>query len=196
MCFTVDPDEHLIQVPSPGRIRSLLNTTLSDLRSEQRTKPVPPETHGFVADIDPAFEQQIFDLPQRERIANVHHHREADDLGRTVEIAERIAHRGKLRIAPAPLKPVYSDNAGFPLVERPFVDAVLAAHIDLSLARLLFFQDRDDLFLGKPRTLHLPVSLSSDEHYISVAETQGLTSKKRLTICCSRKSGDFADSDG
>ena len=29
----------------------------------------------------PAFEQQIFDLSQRKRIPNVHHHREADDLG-------------------------------------------------------------------------------------------------------------------
>ncbi len=26
-------------------------------------------------------QQQIFDLPQRKRIADVHHHREADDLG-------------------------------------------------------------------------------------------------------------------
>ena len=27
------------------------------------------------------------------RVANIHHHREADDLGRTVEVAERIVHR-------------------------------------------------------------------------------------------------------
>jgi hypothetical protein len=34
-----------------------------------------------VANIDPTLEQQIFDLPQRERIADVEHHREADHLG-------------------------------------------------------------------------------------------------------------------
>ena len=36
---------------------------------------------------------------------------EADHHGRTVEITERIVHRWKLRIAPAQLKPIYSDNA-------------------------------------------------------------------------------------
>ena len=34
-----------------------------------------------MADIDAALKQQIFDLPQRERIADVEHDREADHLG-------------------------------------------------------------------------------------------------------------------
>jgi hypothetical protein len=38
-----------------------------------------------VADIDATFKQQIFDLPQRKRIPDVHHHREADYLRRTIE---------------------------------------------------------------------------------------------------------------
>ncbi len=71
----------------------MMNAPLSDLRGEHRTEPVPPEPHGFGADIDTALEQQIFDLSQRERITDVHHYREADHLRRTVEIAERIAHR-------------------------------------------------------------------------------------------------------
>jgi hypothetical protein len=58
-----------------------VNESLADRCGEQRTEPIPPEPHRFVAYIDPALEQQIFDLPQGQRIADVHHHREADDLG-------------------------------------------------------------------------------------------------------------------
>ncbi|MGA9541441.1 MAG: hypothetical protein WBQ77_10390, partial [Methyloceanibacter sp.] len=43
--------------------------------------------------------------------ADVHHHREADHLRRAVEITEGIAHRRRLRMPPARLKPIYSDNA-------------------------------------------------------------------------------------
>jgi len=42
----------------------MLNTPLSGRRRENRSESIPPEPHGFVTDIDPAFEQQIFDLPQ------------------------------------------------------------------------------------------------------------------------------------
>ena len=49
--------------------------------SEPRTEPVPPKTHGFVADTDTAPDQRIFDLSQGQRITDVHHHREADHLG-------------------------------------------------------------------------------------------------------------------
>ena len=89
----------------------MVNAPLADLRGEHRTEAVPPEPHRLVADIDPAFEQQIFNLPQRERIADVHHHREADHLGRAVEAAEGIAHRRRLWIAPSRLKPICFDNA-------------------------------------------------------------------------------------
>jgi hypothetical protein len=64
-----------------------------------------------VADVDPALEEQILDLPQRERIADVHHHREADDRRRAVEAAKGIAHRKTLRNAPPRLKPISSDDA-------------------------------------------------------------------------------------
>jgi hypothetical protein len=65
-----------------------------------------------VADIDATFKQQVFDLPQRQRIADVHHHREADYLGRTIEITKGIAHRWRLWNAPVRLKPICSDTAG------------------------------------------------------------------------------------
>ena len=35
---------------------------LADLGGEYRAEPVPPETDGFVADVDPAFVQKILDI--------------------------------------------------------------------------------------------------------------------------------------
>ena len=57
------------------------------------------------------LEQNILDLSQRQQIADIHHHNEADHLGRAVEITEGIAHRRRLRILARRLKPIYSDNA-------------------------------------------------------------------------------------
>jgi hypothetical protein len=82
----------------------MMNPAFPDFCGEHRTKPVPPETYCLVADIDAAFKQQVFDLPQRKRIPDVHHHREADYLGRTVEIPEGILHCRKLRNAAPRLK--------------------------------------------------------------------------------------------
>jgi hypothetical protein len=45
-----------------------------------------------MANIDDPFKQDVLDLAQRKRIANVHHDRQADHLGRTVEATERISH--------------------------------------------------------------------------------------------------------
>jgi hypothetical protein len=64
-----------------------------------------------VADIDTALEQQIFYLSQGQRITDIHHHREADHLRRTVEITEGILHCRKLRNVIKTLKPICSDNA-------------------------------------------------------------------------------------
>ncbi|MDA0842291.1 MAG: hypothetical protein O2857_31395, partial [Planctomycetota bacterium] len=44
----------------------------------------------------------------------IHHHREADHLGRTVEIAEWIFHSKRLGIITRQLKPICSDNAKYP----------------------------------------------------------------------------------
>ena len=111
MRLAVDPDEHFVQVPTLLGIRSMINPPLPDLRGEHRTKPVPPKPRCFVADIDTALEQQIFYPSRGRRITDLQHHREADHLGRRVEIAKRITHRRRLRNATPRLKPIYSDNA-------------------------------------------------------------------------------------
>ena len=87
------------------------NAPFPDLRGEHRAEPVPPEPYRLVADIDTALEQQVLDLAQRQRVPDIHYHREEDDFGRTIEITEGVFHPSKLRNSPYRLKPLYSDNA-------------------------------------------------------------------------------------
>ncbi len=65
MCLAIDPDEHLVQVPTPWRKRPKMNASVPDRSREHGTEPVPPEPYRLVADIDAALEQEIFYLPQR-----------------------------------------------------------------------------------------------------------------------------------
>jgi hypothetical protein len=68
---TIDPHKHLIQVPAPLRIVPVLNAPFPDLRRKQRTEPIPPEPYCLMADIDATFMQDIFDLTQRQGVADV-----------------------------------------------------------------------------------------------------------------------------
>ena len=88
-----------------------MNAPFPGLRGEHRSEPVPPETHGLVADVDPALEQDVLDLAQRQRIADLHHLRQANDIGRLIEIAEGVFHPTKLGNGVACLKLICSDNA-------------------------------------------------------------------------------------
>jgi hypothetical protein len=66
--LAVDPHKHLIQMPAPLRIGAhMRDASLKNLGGEHRAKPVPPEPHGFVADVDPALGQQILDIAQLQR---------------------------------------------------------------------------------------------------------------------------------
>ena len=100
----------LVQMPAPLRVGPMIHSPPSDLASEHRPKRIPPVPHRFVTNIDATFGQNVFNLAQRQRIADVQHHREANDLGRAVEITAGIS-RLRLRNSPSPLKPIYSDNA-------------------------------------------------------------------------------------
>jgi hypothetical protein len=46
----------------------MMKASFSDLVSEHRTETVPPEPNRLVADVDAPLKEQIFDLPQRQRI--------------------------------------------------------------------------------------------------------------------------------
>jgi hypothetical protein len=63
-----------------------------------------------VTDVDAAFEQDVFNLAQRQRISNIHHHCQGDDLERTVEITECIFHLRRLKTGLVCLKPICSDT--------------------------------------------------------------------------------------
>ena len=94
--LAVDFDENLVEMPGPIRVVLTLNSPFPDLSSEHRPEPVPPEADRLVRDIDAPFVEQVLDVPKRERKPDVHHHRQADDLGRSLEIFERITHRQRL----------------------------------------------------------------------------------------------------
>ncbi|MFZ1339267.1 MAG: hypothetical protein WAS26_09470 [Paracoccaceae bacterium] len=42
-----------------------------------------------MADLDAALMQKVFDLPKRRWEKDIYHHRQADDLGRRLEMAGR-----------------------------------------------------------------------------------------------------------
>ncbi len=64
--LSVDPDEDLVQVPLQLRSTAMSGRSLFlDLGCEHETEPVPPGRYGLMADVDPAFVQQIASLPQR-----------------------------------------------------------------------------------------------------------------------------------
>jgi len=64
--FPVDLDENLVQMPLPVRIATHPARPFpTNLGCEQRAKSVPPEPDCLVTDIDPAFVEQIFHVPQR-----------------------------------------------------------------------------------------------------------------------------------
>ena len=99
-----------------------------------------------MADVDPALEQQVFQIAQRQRIANVHHHHEADHLGRGVETPERtrwLAGAGMLCPYSAPL-------------------TLPAAHFGLTMPRIISPSDEKpnsvkELCCRYPINIYLPV---------------------------------------
>jgi len=108
--LAVDFHEHLVDMTSPFRKRAkLMNPFPPDLRCKHRAKPVPPEADRFVADIDAAFMQQVFYIPERQRETNAQHHRETDDLWAGFELLERraLGHAGRVGSALPDLNRIY-----------------------------------------------------------------------------------------
>ena len=70
MSLAVDADEYLIKVPAPVRPIAAIDAPPPDLGSKHRAETVTPETDRLVTDVDAAFEQDVFDLAQRQRNDN------------------------------------------------------------------------------------------------------------------------------
>ena len=64
-----------------------------------------------MTNVDATPGQQVLNLAQRKRISDIYHHRQADDLGQTIEIAEWISHPTRLKNGCVCLKPIWSDIA-------------------------------------------------------------------------------------
>lgn len=60
-------------------------------------------------DIDPTLMEQVFHIPQRKRISDVHHHRQTDDLGGRLEVAKYAggAHTDRLAALLVSGKPIF-----------------------------------------------------------------------------------------
>jgi hypothetical protein len=69
---------------------------------KQWTEPVPPVAHRLMADVDAALGQQVFDVPEAERVLHVQQHRQADHLRRAVEVAEGTGWDTRTRHGSAP----------------------------------------------------------------------------------------------
>jgi hypothetical protein len=65
-----------------------LDPAAPDLSRENRPEPAPPEPNRLMRDIGPALVQRVLDVPQRQRVADIQHHRQADDLGARLEGAK------------------------------------------------------------------------------------------------------------
>ena len=79
--LAVELHVHLIEMPSPVPEAAHRRHALpADVASEHGAEPVPPHSDGLVADVDAVLEQQVPDIPQRQRKPHVHHHDRADHL--------------------------------------------------------------------------------------------------------------------
>ena len=86
---TVDLYENRIQMPPPaGQGPHSRDPFAADLGGEHRAEAVPPEPHGFMADLDASLVQQVLGVAKRERVTDIKHHRQADDCGTGLEVPE------------------------------------------------------------------------------------------------------------
>jgi len=53
----------------------------ADVSREQGPKPVAPQPDRFVAQVNATLEEQVLDVPQRQRKPHVHQDHEPDHLG-------------------------------------------------------------------------------------------------------------------
>ena len=61
----------------------------TNVAGKHRAEPIPPETHGLVANVDATLEQEVLDVTQRQRETDIHQYDQVDYLGRRIETTER-----------------------------------------------------------------------------------------------------------
>jgi hypothetical protein len=73
------------------------------------TCTLSPELHVLPSALSVPPVPQVFHIPKRKRVSNVHHHRQADDLGRRFEVPENagVAHAVRLAALPSGGNPIF-----------------------------------------------------------------------------------------
>ena len=106
MLLTIDLHNDLIQMPAPAARSHPRDAPFSDFRSKERTEPVPPKPHRFVADLDAALVQEFLHVAQRQWKTDVHHDGQADDFWAGLKVAKGAAFCHPLRLSDrlSPLK--------------------------------------------------------------------------------------------
>jgi hypothetical protein len=104
--------EDLVQLLPPlGATSHRFRSAFPDLVREVCAEAVDPEADTFVADINAALVQQVFNIPKRERKSDIHQYGELDDFGRGFEVAERVLdHFLRLNTRNGHLKSGSADN--------------------------------------------------------------------------------------
>lgn len=97
-------------MPSPTGVE--IRPASTDLPGKERAKPAPPDTCGFVANVDPAFVHNTLGPAETERVAEAIHYRELDGLGAVFEGLERggAGHGARLSHCSVPLRLSSSDR--------------------------------------------------------------------------------------
>ena len=63
MLDAIDLHKDLIEMPLPlSMLAHVGGAFRSDLAGEDRTRPVDPKTNAFLANVDPALMQKVFDI--------------------------------------------------------------------------------------------------------------------------------------
>lgn len=82
-------DVHVQFVKEPA-LRTTDPYPVNPLAANVSPEPAPPQPYGLTKKVDATLEMQDLGVPQARKKPNVHHDRQANHVGRRMEIPERI----------------------------------------------------------------------------------------------------------
>lgn len=89
MLYAVDLRENFVEMPlAMSKCAHRDGPASLYLSSKYLTETVPSVAHRLMRDIDAPLVEEILDVLQRERIANIQHHGQADDFRGGFELSE------------------------------------------------------------------------------------------------------------
>ncbi len=65
-----------------------LHSAARDHSDKNRPKPFQPKANCLMCDVDALLVKQLLTIAQRQWISDIHHYRQADDLGRGLQVWE------------------------------------------------------------------------------------------------------------